>query len=176
MTSESKPAAPPSTVPVRLPPGLNTNVSSLLAAPERFSTATKPIPATVPDPGAVTVQVVSAAGPLRVSIPSPPLNMKPNGAAAALNPIVNTSLPDPPRTSTAAIEVPITNSVTTPSASLTSLTVLVPVSYPTVWLHTSPSIGAAVAVPVASSTCQSVPEPKRSTVIGPEGSVVSMTS
>src|SRR5262249_27511274 len=67
----SKPPAPPSATPVRAPDGSRLNVSWLLGAPSRFSKPAKVVPATVPPPIPLIVQVESAAGPCSVSFAPP---------------------------------------------------------------------------------------------------------
>jgi hypothetical protein len=68
----SNPPAPPSISPLTLPPASTTNVSSLSAAPSRFSTPLNDTPPTFPVFGPSTVQVPSSAGPIRVSSSAPP--------------------------------------------------------------------------------------------------------
>src|SRR3989442_777641 len=72
ISTVSNPPAPPSAVPPSDPPGAKTNVSLLSAAPARFSKPAKVTVPSVPLPDPLTCQVLSAAGPLSVSVPSPP--------------------------------------------------------------------------------------------------------
>ena len=70
---ESKPPAPPSTVPLIEPVDWTTKLSLLSAAPVRFSTEVKATPATLPAFGPVTSQTTSLIGPTSVSFPRPGL-------------------------------------------------------------------------------------------------------
>jgi hypothetical protein len=92
----SKPAAPPSTVPLRLEPGAKSKVSLLFAAPVRFSKPVNATPPTLPAPAPVTDQVASPLGPTSVSLPAPPSKATEKPAPARDGSIVNVSSPVPP--------------------------------------------------------------------------------
>ena len=91
--------------PLTLPPRSTSKVSLLFAAPVRFSKPEKATPPTVPLSGPVMLQVESAAGPLRVSVPAPPSKLIEMPAAPSDESMVNVSSPSPPFTVTLEIDV-----------------------------------------------------------------------
>src|SRR3954453_10920836 len=149
-TTLSQPQAPPSTVPLTAPDPSNTNVSSLSAAPWRFSIRWNEKEPRAPEPAPSIFQRLFTGGPRIVSLPAPPSNVTPIVSAATPESIESVSFPSPPTTARSVTEASgrtasLPSIPTTRSEPLRAIVIVWSAPLATVTVHGAGAVAGAVA-------------------------------